>query len=86
VLYTERVRILIYRSVLNRYLTVGTATYPLPLTPYLDYYRPVPTNLELNCNPIYLTLLPTRARVELLPTRSYRGLGIRSRTTQPYRQ
>ena len=82
----ERVRILIYRSVLNRCLNVGIAAYLLPLKPCLGYCIPVPTNLELYCNPIYLTLLPTQARGELLPIRYYRDLGICSRTTQQYRQ
>ena len=82
----ERVRILIYRSVLNRDLTVGIVAYLPPLIPYLDYYRPALANRELYCNPIYSTLPPIRAKGELLPIRRCRDLGIRSRTTQSHRQ
>jgi len=55
---TERVQILIYRSVLSRCFNVGTAAYLLPLKLCLGYYIPAPADLELNCNPIYLTPLP----------------------------
>ena len=78
----ERVRILIYRLVLNRCLNVGTVAYLLPLKPYLDYYIPIPANLELYYNSIYLTFLPIRAGRELLPIYYYQDLSIHSRTIQ----
>jgi len=68
---TERVRILIYRSVLNRCLNIRTAAYLLPLKPCLDYHRRALTNLESYYNPIYLTFLPIQAKGELLPALSY---------------
>ena len=57
-LHTERVRILISKSVLNLCLTVGIIAYPLPPELYLDYYKRALANQELYYNPICLTLLP----------------------------
>ena len=56
--YIERVWILIYILVLSCYLNVGTIAYFLPFKPYLGYYIPIPADLELNYNLIYLTPLP----------------------------
>jgi hypothetical protein len=68
---TERVRILIYRSVISRCLDVETAACLLPLELYLGYRRRALTNRESYYNPIYLTFLPIRARGELLLIRYY---------------
>jgi len=84
--YTECVQILIYRSVLNRYLNVETAAYLLPLKPYLDYRIPVPADLELYYSSMHSTFLPIQARGEPLPIRYYQDLSIRSKAVQSNRQ